>query len=159
MSTGPDEAQAARKRASSAVWSPAGMLSTHRFRSFVAAPPERVWAALTEGEQTARWLRGLVLDAEWRPGAPLTLTQGGVVAARGEVLDVTPPRRLALAVDGGHGPATYLTWEIRATDGGTIVHLDVDEPIEAGDDGKEAEDVWLPVLAGLQALLAAPVAT
>ena len=40
-----------------------------------------------------------------------------------------------------------------------LVHLDVDEPIEAGDDGKEAEDVWLPVLAGLQALLAAPVAT
>jgi uncharacterized protein YndB with AHSA1/START domain len=134
------------------------MLSTHRFRSFVAAPPERVWAALTDGRQTARWLRGMALDADWRPGGRLELARGDVVAARGEVLDVTPPRRLALAVDGGHGPATYLTWEIRAVDGGSIVHLDVDEPVEAGDGGREAEEAWLPVLAGLQALVAAPVA-
>jgi uncharacterized protein YndB with AHSA1/START domain len=134
------------------------MLSTHRFRSFVAASPERVWTALTGGRETAGWLHGLAFEADWRSGR-LKLVNGDVVAARGEVLDVTPPRRLALAVDGGHGPATYLTWEIRGTDGGSIVRLDVDEPVTAGDDGREAEDVWLPVLAGLQAVLAAPVTT
>ena len=46
----------------------------------------------------------------------------------------------------------YLTWLLRPAPGGCAVRLEIDE-VDAADSQKDAEDVWLPVLAALQLLV------
>jgi uncharacterized protein YndB with AHSA1/START domain len=132
------------------------MIATYRFGFATSAGPGRVWSALTDAGETPRYLRGVALASAWTPGAPISLRLGDMPVASGEVLAATPGERLSLAIDGGHGPDTYLTWTIRPGRAGTgsLVGLAVDEP--GGDADRAAvEDDWLPVLADLHALLAA----
>jgi uncharacterized protein YndB with AHSA1/START domain len=132
------------------------MIATYRFGFATSAGPGRVWSALTDAAETPRYLRGVALASAWTPGAPISLRLGDMPVASGEVLAATPGERLSLAIDGGHGPDTYLTWTIRPGRAGTgsLVGLAVDEP--GGDADRAAvEDDWLPVLADLHALLAA----
>ncbi len=75
-----------------------------------------------------------------------------MLVATGEVLAVTPAARLSVAVAGGHGPDTYLTWAIRPSGAGSVVRLTVDEVGDAR--AAELEDDWLPALADLHAVLA-----
>jgi hypothetical protein len=43
----------------------------------------------------------------------------------------------------------YLTWLLRPAPGGCMVRLEIDQ-VDHADSPGDAEDVWLPVLAGLQ---------
>jgi uncharacterized protein YndB with AHSA1/START domain len=136
------------------------MISTYRFGFATAASPLRVWSALTDAAETSRYLRGVTLVSDWSPGAPISLRLGDMLIATGEVLAATPGERLSLAIEGGHGPDTYLTWTIRpaAAHGGAVVGLAVDELADGKDgdaDARAVEDDWLPPLADLHALLAA----
>lgn len=71
----------------------------------------------------------------------------------GRVLCAQPNRRLSYFLrSGSEDPSTYLTWQLRPSPGGCAVHLHVDHT-ECTVTDEEAEDTWLPVLAGLQALL------
>ena len=38
----------------------------------VGAPPERVWAALTEPDQVRQYLMGTELETDWKPGSKIT---------------------------------------------------------------------------------------
>jgi hypothetical protein len=49
-------------------------------------------------------------------------------------------------------PAVYLTWLLRPASGECTIRLEIDE-VDAADSQKDAEDVWLPVLAALQRLV------
>ena len=69
------------------------------------------------------------------------------------MLHVQPPCRLSyLLQTGPEDPPVYLTWQVRSCPGGSTVQLRVDET-EGADSDEEAENIWLPVLAALQALL------
>jgi hypothetical protein len=71
----------------------------------------------------------------------------------GRVLCAQPYRRLSYFLRSGpEDPSTYLTWQLRPSPGGSMVHLQVDHA-ESPDTCEEAENTWLPVLAALQALL------
>jgi uncharacterized protein YndB with AHSA1/START domain len=136
-------------------------IATQLFRFATQARAERVWEALTRPELTARYLYGLAARSEWRPGAPVTFTTEEGVALTGEVLVAQELRRLSYTLQAGDGqPATYVTWEILGTSAGCVIRLYVDEPGEVvppeGD--VEAESAWLPVVAGLEAVLAPSVA-
>ncbi|HET6950131.1 MAG TPA: SRPBCC domain-containing protein [Acidimicrobiales bacterium] len=131
------------------------MIATHRFGFATPAAPDDVWAALTDPERTPRWLNGLALESDWGEGSAVVLRHGPSVAVSGEVVAVVPGRRLSLALDGGFGPATYLTWTVRPGPGGAIVRLVVDDADpDPAEDGRDLEDAWLPVLARLQDVLA-----
>ena len=138
---------------------PVGPLPSHQFALTTAAAPAAVWTALTDGDLTRRYLHGLAAHSTWPPGAPLTLRSGGgpggpPAAGRltGQVLRAEPPRQLSyLLRSGPDDPPTFLTWQLRATPGGTTVRLQIDE-LEGSSD-EDAEDTWLPVLAALRALL------
>src|SRR5450756_308134 len=131
---------------------------SHRFRCFTPADPSRIWNALTDGDQTRRYLHGLSVDSSWCAGAPIQFRASLQVDSQsmlvGSVLCAQPYRRLSYFLRSGRDdPSTYLTWQMSPCPGGSIVHLQVDRA-ECADTEVEAENTWLPVLASIQALLA-----
>ena len=120
------------------------------------AGPSEVWRALTSPEVTARYLYGMAATSSWQPGAPLRLAGPGGAVLVGEVLAAAEPHRLSYALQAGDGhPTTYVTWEVSAAVGGSLVRLSVDEPddLTSQGPGPEAADAWSGVLDGLAAVL------
>jgi uncharacterized protein YndB with AHSA1/START domain len=131
---------------------------TQTFRLLTAAGPERVWSLLTCPEAAPAYLHGLSPRTCWSSGAPVEWQSPGVGAIPGQVLHADPPYRLSLTVEDGSGTCTYLTWQVRAGDEGTVIRLDVAESDAGAGSDTELEDVWLPVLQRLGELLREPVA-
>jgi uncharacterized protein YndB with AHSA1/START domain len=137
------------------------ILTTQVFRFATAAEPERIWAALTGPEQTARCWGGLSLHSGWVAGSSLWLHTPETPILFGEVIAAAPPARLVYALDGGCGPATYVTWEITPSSKGriSIVRLSVDEfrfdpdGDDDGDSDSDTEVAWLTFLIDLQRVL------
>ena len=134
--------------------SPHGMASAgHVFAALVRADPGRVWAALTDPDQTAAYLHGLSAHSAWAPGDPIEFRLGGHVELTGRVVHVRCRERLSYLLQAGPAdPPVYLTWLLRVAPGGCTVRLEIDE-VDAADPSQVAEDVWLPVLAALQLLV------
>lgn len=64
---------------------------------YVGAPVERVWTAITDGDDTARYFYGTRVASTWRPGSPVVYTYpDGRIAADGAVLEIEPGRRVRL---------------------------------------------------------------
>jgi hypothetical protein len=126
------------------------------------ASAERVWATLTSCAASGDLVPGVHLASDWTAGAAIETSIAGRRVPCGEVLVAESPHRLAWALDGGDGPATYVTWEVRPRTDGCIVRVVVDDldadpgdPDAPVDEDHDPELVWLPVLAGLQARLLA----
>ena len=127
-------------------------VASRTFHLLSAAPPEHVWSALTCPELTRRYL-GLSVDGSWETDTALVFTDpyGGQVT--GQVLWAEPPSRLSVTIEDPSGACTYLTWELRAACGGTVVRLRVEESFGDSTDDEALEDTWLPALAALEAVL------
>ncbi|MGE3763270.1 MAG: SRPBCC domain-containing protein [Kofleriaceae bacterium] len=145
------------KRAASAVADTTDGIVLARVE--IAAPPERVWAAITTDELTKWWgspamytttkhTTDLRAGGAWRSegrGA-----DGSDFHVGGEVLEVDPPRRLVQTWKPSweQGPATKVTWTLEAIDGGTRVtvrHTGFTDPRACGDHANGWERVlgWL----------------
>src|ERR1022692_439073 len=98
---------------------------THRFRCFAPVVPSRVWIALTDGQETGKYLHGLVADSSWCAGAPIhfraaPLQPESQSTLAGRVLRAQTHRRLSYFLRSGpKDPSTYLTWQIRSCPGGS----------------------------------------
>ena len=89
----------------------------------------------------------MTADTDWQPGASVTLALAGQWRLTGQVLAAERPRRLSYTLDHPPGsPSVYVTWELRATREGTIIHLNVDEPWPLAGSSEDLESAWLPVL-------------
>jgi uncharacterized protein YndB with AHSA1/START domain len=107
----------------------------------IAAPRERVFAALTDPEQLKRWWNSPICEhTDWtmdsRPGgtwgfstSPGTQSINGVneFKCRGKILEIDPPRLLVYTwiANWNDNPAavTTVTWELSATPAGTKVKV------------------------------------
>jgi len=97
----------------------------HVYSVFVRATPERIWQAITDGDDTVQYYYGTRVVSDFRAGAPLRYDYpDGSVAADGEVVDVDPPRRLVMSFHPrwspeieAEGPVT-MTWEVEPAEGG-----------------------------------------
>jgi uncharacterized protein YndB with AHSA1/START domain len=135
------------------------MPRTDRASRVIAAPPERVWAALVDPEALRAWLppSGMIgrferFDA--RPGGTyrMVLTYSDASSAPGKAsvdsdivevrfIDIVPDERVVQAVDFVSDDPAYagtmiMTWEVTAVDAGTrvdIVAEDVPDGISAED--------------------------
>ncbi len=128
---------------------------------YIAATPERIWQALTDGAFTRQYFFGFLADVEPRAGGAFRLLYpDGRVHIAGEVLDWSPPRRFSCTwtVEGverfGELPECIVTYEIEPA--GDAVRLtmteshswDVPEAILAG-----GQAGWPAILSGLKSLL------
>ena len=91
----------------------------HAYEVYVAAPPERIWQAITDPEMTSRYYYGTLVGSEGQPGSPLRYDYpDGTVAAEGTVLEVDPPNRLVTTFSAvwddevRNDPPARVTWEI-----------------------------------------------
>ncbi|KQR17495.1 SRPBCC family protein [Cellulomonas sp. Leaf334] len=88
----------------------------------IAAPPDAVWAALTDWSLASRWMPGVTaMSGPVSPGAVVTFTVRG--KDRTAVVDtLDPPRTLALLSRSGPVTALY-TYTLTGSAGGTSLHL------------------------------------
>jgi uncharacterized protein YndB with AHSA1/START domain len=106
---------------------------------FLPHPPARVWDALTDPAQLAKWLmpndftptvgHRFTFRTDPVPGADFD----GVVAC--EVLDIEPERMLRISWTGGPGVQTTVTWRLLSEGRGTrllLLHegFDPDHPAQ-----------------------------
>lgn len=67
----------------------------HVYVTYISAPAEEVWRAITDGDSTVQYYYGTRVESSWESGAELKYTYAdGTVAADGEVLSIDPPKRL-----------------------------------------------------------------
>ena len=135
------------------------MPRTDRASRVIAAPPERVWAALVDPEALLAWLPpgGMIgrferFDARSGGSYRMVLTYSDASGAPGKAtpdsdivearfVDIVPGERVVQAVDFVSDDPAYadtmiMTWEVAAADSGTRVNI-VAEDVP---DGISAED-------------------
>jgi uncharacterized protein YndB with AHSA1/START domain len=61
--------------------------------TYIAATPERLWAALTQAEFTRQYFFGRAISSDWQAGSEVVYRMpDGVVDVRGRILEIDPPR-------------------------------------------------------------------
>jgi uncharacterized protein YndB with AHSA1/START domain len=66
------------------------------YEFYIAAPPEKVWNALTDGEQTKQYFYGCRVESTFEKGAPIAyVADGSFKMLEGDVLEITPGKKLS----------------------------------------------------------------
>ena len=98
----------------------------HVYSIFINASPDRIWQAITSGDDTVQYYYGTRVISDWQPGSKLRYDYpDGTVAADGEVIAVDPPSRLEMTFRALWDPelaaegAVRQVWEIEAADAAT----------------------------------------
>lgn len=97
----------------------------HVYTVFIKAPPERVWSAVTDGNDTVRYYFGTRVASDWAIGSSIRYAyDDGSIAADGEVLALEPGRSVTMTFHPrwsreieAEGPVR-MTWSVEATDDG-----------------------------------------
>ncbi|WP_028651981.1 SRPBCC domain-containing protein [Nocardioides halotolerans] len=128
----------------------------------VAAPPERVWAALTEPDQIAAYMQGSRVTTSWEVGSPITWDgeyDGRTYQDKGEVLTYDEPHVLSVThysplMGQPDEPASYHTLVYTLTPSESGTHLELTQD---GNESQEQADQfsrnWQGMLDGLKALV------
>jgi uncharacterized protein YndB with AHSA1/START domain len=128
------------------------------FEIFIKTTPERLWQAITDPGERAKYSFGVATRSDWTAGSHYEAGVPGVVEiAEGENLEVDPPRRLvqtfvALWSDEVRQEgASRVTWEITPVADScrlTVTH----DRLKPGAHG-EIYGGWPMILSGLKTLL------
>jgi uncharacterized protein YndB with AHSA1/START domain len=129
------------------------------FEIYIKTTPERLWEAITDGEQRAIYTFGVGTESDWTPGSPYRAAhiQSGTPISEGENLEVDRPRRLvqtfnALWSDDVKAEGTSrVTWEIEPV--GDSCRLTVTHDQLRDDAHPEIYGGWPQILSGLKTLL------
>ena len=88
----------------------------HVYSVFIKASPERVWRAITDGDDTVRYYYGTRVGSDWTPGAPITYAYpDGTTAADGTVLSIEPGRSVAMSFHPRWDPQIEAEGPVRMT--------------------------------------------
>ena len=134
-------------------------LATQVYQVFINAAPERIWAAITEPDQTARYFHGARITNTLE--RHISYGPDGSIWGDGPVLEFDPPRRLVhqwrslYDDDLAQEQPSRVTWEIEPQDGGycklTVTHDRLDGAPKTA--SSVAGPGWMFVLSGLKTLL------
>jgi uncharacterized protein YndB with AHSA1/START domain len=96
----------------------------HVYSIYINAEPERVWRAITDGDETVQYYFGTRVSSDWAPGSHIRYDNpDGTVAADGDVIAVDPPKRLEMTFQArwdpemeAEGPVRQV-WELDPAEG------------------------------------------
>ena len=98
----------------------------HVYTVFIKATPERVWRAITDGDDTVSYYYGTRVASDWAVGSAIRYSYpDGSVAADGEVLAVEAGRSVTMAFHPRWSPEidaegpVRMTWAVEAAEDGT----------------------------------------
>ena len=88
----------------------------HVYSVYIKAPADRIWRAITDGDETVRYYYGTRVISSWEVGAPISYTYpDGSVAADGSVLEIEPGRRVVMSFHPRWDPDIEAAGPIRMT--------------------------------------------
>lgn len=101
----------------------------------IQAPATRVWDAITNPQQTKKYMFGCEALSDWKPGSPLiwkgTFNGVEMIPVKGKVVSIDAPRSLVYTVIDPDNPKipdlpeNYLTITYKLTENGGQTVLDV----------------------------------
>jgi uncharacterized protein YndB with AHSA1/START domain len=111
----------------------------HVYSVYIKAPPERVWRAIVDGDETVRYYYGTRVASTWEVGAPLAYTYGdGSVAADGSIREIDPGRRVVMSFHPrwdleleAEGPVR-MTWSVEPAEADGLTKLTVTSALVPG---------------------------
>ena len=135
----------------------------------IHAPASKVWDALTNPEQTKKYMFGCEALSDWQPGSPLiwkgTFNGVEMIAVKGRILSIEPGRSLVYTVIDPNNPKipdlpeNYLTVTCRLTEksGETLLEASQGDYSTVADGAaryKHSVDGggWDPILTQIKAL-------
>ena len=133
--------------------------------TFIAAPPERVFQAITDPRQLVQWwgqpgvYRTTEIQADLRPGGHWRTSgfgaDGKPFHVEGEYREVDPPRLLVHTWRPSYRniPETVVRWELAAENQGTRVRLNHSGFVGAADACRDHGNGWMKVLGWMQAFV------
>ena len=135
--------------------------STYMYETYIRAPAERVWQALTSAEFTCQYFHATHVESTWEPGAPVRYkyTPDGEVAVEGEVLEAQPPNKLAITwhvlynEDAARETPSRVTFEIETLDQQTRLRIVHDRFAEGSVVLPEISEGWPWIVSSLKSLL------
>ncbi len=135
----------------------AGVVATAEV--LVAAPVERVWAALTDPAEVQKWMFGTTLETDWTPGSPISWSgeyQGRSYQDKGEVVEVNEPTTLVVThfsplTGQPDVPENYhrLVYHLSGDDTQTLLSLSQDNNADA-DEAAHSRENWMQALEALR---------
>ena len=91
----------------------------HVYSVYIRATPDRIWRAITDGVETARYYYGTRVDSSWEVGGRVVYAYpDGSIAADGEVVEIEPGRRVLMTFHARWSPEieaegpVRMSWEI-----------------------------------------------
>lgn len=98
----------------------------HVYSIFINASPERIWQAITRGDDTVQYYYGTRVVSDWQQGSHIRYDYpDGTLAADGEVIAIDPPKRLEMSSLArwdpeleAEGPVRQV-WELEAAEAAT----------------------------------------
>ena len=112
----------------------------HIYAIDIKASPERVWRAITDGDETVRYYFGTRVRSTWEVGAPISYDydDGSPAAADGVIVEIEPGRRVVMDFTprwdpemAAEGPVR-MTWAVEAGEGGGPTRLTVTSALVPG---------------------------
>ena len=128
--------------------------------TFIRTTPEKLWSALTDGNQMKEYWFGMEVRTEWKTGAEWKMVfPDGRVADTGEVLEVERPKRIRLKWRNEFRPELkaegFAICTIEIEPYGDAVRLSIAHAIERADSKFIAavSGGWPKILSNLKSLL------
>jgi uncharacterized protein YndB with AHSA1/START domain len=129
------------------------------FEIYIKTTPERLWAAITDGEMRSKYTFGSRFSSDWTHGSRYeqTTMDGSRVLGEGENLEVDPPRRLVQSMralwseDVKSEGTSRITWEIEPVGDSCRLTVTHDQLREGAND--QLYGGWPMIMSGLKTLL------
>ncbi len=138
------------------------MALTLEFSISIAAPADKVWAALTTPELVKQYFFGTQLVTDWKVGSPVYFRgewEGTPYEDKGMVLEFDPPKHLAYNyLSSWSGledvPENYanITYSVRESGGATFVTITQDN-LENEEKRAHSEQNWQMVMQAMKEML------
>ena len=134
--------------------------SSFVYVTFIRTTPEKLWSALTDGNQMKEYWFGMHFETEWRTGAEWRMIfPDGRVADSGEILELDRPRRIRLKWRNEFRPELkaegFALCTIEIEPYGDAVRLSITHAIERAESKfiQAVSGGWPKILSNLKSLL------